>query len=1202
MNWIISALTEEWADLRKIQEGLSESASLVRVEGATEPVRALIAAALLHSWQGPILVICPTGEAADRMHDHVAALASRAGASPTDRVVLLPSLEALLYEDVTPDPTLVGERLRALMLFQRGGPAEADKPRIFVAGVPAAFQRCLPPQVLMPSAIALMRGEAADREELIARLVEIGYVREQMVEGPGQFSVRGGVLDVFPAGEQDPVRVELFGDEIESLRHFDPNSQRSYDAIESVTILPAREVLLSDEALARAVPEIEEALRDQAGHLRGEGRGSEATRLEESMSAMLEALRQRGYRRGVEYLTPFFYPERTTALDYLPEGALVILDEPQRIAEQYQEFLQDLLELQLARTDQGLLLPLPDALHAPLEDGLRLLARHRTLEVSQFGTPSTGRSGSRIALPSQPMEEFAADILHLAAELRRWQELDNRILIATRQADRLTELLDEAGIGNMVREAADVLPRRGQILISNRPLNEGFKLPSARLLALTDREVFGWRRVRRPIRRRAAEGIPIGSLTDLREDDYVVHINHGIGIYRGLVRRGPQGGEREYLLIEYAEGDRLYVPTEQFDRVQKYLGGEDERPAVHRLGGSEWERAKRRAQKSAREMAAELVRLYAVRHNRPGHAFSPDTPWQREMEDGFAYEETPDQLAAIEAVKENMEQPRPMDRLVCGDVGYGKTEVAMRAAFKAVMDGKQVAVLVPTTVLAQQHYTTFKERLSPYPVRIEMLSRFRTRQEQEKVVAGLASGAVDVVVGTHRLLSKDVQFRDLGLVVVDEEQRFGVRHKEKLKQLRAIVDVITMTATPIPRTLNMALSGIRDMSLINDPPEGRTAVITRTLPREDGLIREAILRELERGGQVYAVHNRVESIGHVAQHIKQLVPQARVVVGHGQMNERQLENAMMQFYAGDAHILVCTTIIENGLDIPNANTLIVTDADRLGLAQLYQLRGRVGRSDRQAYAYLMWTPYKRLTETAEKRIAAIREFSELGSGFRVALRDLEIRGAGNVLGAEQHGFIASVGFELYMQMLTDAVQEAKGEAPEPRPEVSVDLPVPAYLPEGYAPDRNQRINLYRRLASAPNQDRLKALVEEIGDRFGRPLPPAAQHLVRLAGVKMLCAQAGVQRVAMEGNLALLLLAEERRLSDRMVRRLRTALPAEIRIWLALTEHDRVMVSLRNAEVEQIFSRLEPVLEALATLPLAEEARRHEKRERLSAWR
>jgi len=517
-----------------------------------------------------------------------------------------------------------------------------------------------------------------------------------------------------------------------------------------------------------------------------------------------------------------------------------------------------------------------------------------------------------------------------------------------------------------------------------------------------------------------------------------------------------------------------------------------------------------------------------------------------------------------------------------------------------VMDGKQVAVLVPTTVLAQQHYTTFKERLSPYPVGIEMLSRFRSKNELAKVVEALEAGTVDIAIGTHRLLSKDIRFKDLGLVVVDEEQRFGVRHKERLKQLRTTVDVITMTATPIPRTLHMALSGIRDMSVINDPPEGRTAVITRTLPREDGLTREAILRELERGGQVYVVHNRVESISHVAEHIKGLAPNARVVVAHGQMNERQLEDAMLQVYAGEAHVLVCTTIIENGLDIPNVNTLLVTDADRLGLAQLYQLRGRVGRSTRQAYAYLMWTPYKRLTETAEKRIEAIREFSELGSGFKIALRDLEIRGAGNLLGSQQHGFIASVGFELYMQMLSEAVQEAKGEAPAPRLEVSVDLPVAAYLPEGYAPDRNQRIDLYRRLAAAPDRGKLEQVEAEIADRFGGPLPEAAGNLVRLAGVKIGCAEAGVQRIGMEGNLAMLMLADDRRLTPQMVRKLRQVLPAEIRIWIALLNHDRVVVSLRKANTDQVFSRLEEVLEALASLPLEEAAKRQRRREELAS--
>ncbi len=1193
MSWIIAAL-QEWADLPRLQEGLSQSASRVRVDGATDPVKALVTAALARGQQS-LLLISPTSESAERLYDHLVAL-TNGGETPEaeGRVVFLPSLEGLLYEDVPPDATLIGERLRALRLLREGAP------RIFVASAAAALQRCLPPEVLTPAFIELGKGDTLDREALVARLLEIGYEHEAVCESPGQLSVRGGLLDIFPAGAQDPVRLEFFGDEVESIRKFDPTSQRSYDSIERLVVTPAREVLLTEEAVARALPLIEQTLQEHAGFLRSQGKEAEASRLEDHLGELIQALRQRAYLRGVEYFLPFFHPERTTALDYLPEDAIIVLDEPGRLSEHYQEFQGDLLELQLARLDQGLLLPLPEALHISLDDARPLIARRRVLEVSQFGAASEAVSAPRFDISSRPMEEFAGDIAHLAMDLRRWQEQGYRLLIATRQADRLLELLDEAGLGNMVRDEPGLEPTGGQLVISRRPLNEGFHLPTTRFAALTDREVFGWRRVRRPVRRRATEGVPIGSLTDLREGDYVVHINHGVGIYRGLVRRGPGDGEREYLLVEYADNDRLYVPTEQFDRVQKYLGGEEERPAVHRLGGAEWERTKRRAKRSAQELAGELVRLYAARHNRTGHGFAPDTPWQREMEDGFLYEETPDQLTAIGAVKEDMEAPRPMDRLVCGDVGYGKTEVAIRAAFKAVMDGKQVAVLVPTTVLAQQHYTTFKERLSPYPVRVEMLSRFRSRQELEKVVEDLAAGAVDIVIGTHRLLSKDIAFKDLGLMVVDEEQRFGVRHKEKLKQLRATVDVITMTATPIPRTLHMALSGIREMSVINDPPEGRRAVITRTLPREDGMIREAILRELERGGQVYVVHNRVDSISHVSEHIQQLVPHARVVVGHGQMNERQLEATMLKFYAGEAHVLVSTTIIESGLDIPNANTLIVTDADRLGLAQLYQLRGRVGRSNRQAYAYLMWTPFKQLTETAEKRINAIREFSELSSGLKIALRDLEIRGAGNLLGAEQHGFVASVGFELYMQMLADAVQEAKGEAPPPRPQVSVDLPVPAYLPEDYAPDRNQRIDLYRRLAGAPDQVRLEELAAEIADRYGHPLPEPVQNLVRLAGIKVRCAQAGVQRINLEGVLVNLLLAEDRRISPILVQRFRQNLAPEIRIWIAMVNHDRVVVSLRNANTEQVFCRLEPVLDALAALPLQEEALRHQRREELAA--
>ncbi|UCC67391.1 MAG: transcription-repair coupling factor [Armatimonadota bacterium] len=1201
MSWLVSAL-DGWAEMQKIEEGLaSAGASRVRVDGATDPAKALVAAGVARAFRVPVLLISPTSESAQRIYDHLLALAD--GLAPPSEengpngrcAVLLPSLEALLYEDISPDPRLVGDRLFALTKLLQSEPSTHSAPIVFVASAAAALQRCLPPSALRDAFVTLTVGESVDRDALLLRLIELGYQREEMVETPGQVSVRGGVIDIFPADASSPVRLELFGDEIESLRRFDPGTQRSIEPVTNISVLPAREVGLTEETAARARPLIQQALEKQTDALRSLGKGLEAARLQERIAEVIQALDQRAHVRGLEYFLPFLHPQPATLLDYLPADALVIVDEPGRLAERYQAFQREFSELQTARLEQGLLLPIPESLHLSLEEAQPILDRHRVVEFTLFGAAPDRTPKLRVDIGARPVEEFAGDIPRLAQQLQRWQQQGARVLIATRQVDRLIELLDEAGLGDMVREQPDAAPRPGQLVFSERPLNEGFSLPGAGLAALTDRELFGWRRLRRPLRRRAAEGVPLGSLTDLAPDDYVVHINHGVGIYRGLVRRGPEDQQREYLLVEYAERDRLYVPTEQFDRVQKYLGGEEERPQIHRLGGSEWERTKRRARRSARELAGELVRLYAARQRQPGHPFPPDTPWQREMEDGFLYEETPDQLTSIEAVKQDMQAPQPMDRLLCGDVGYGKTEVAVRAAFKSVMDGKQVAVLVPTTVLAQQHYTTFRERLTPYPVRVEMLSRFRTPKDQARVVADLEAGAVDIVIGTHRLLSNDIRFKDLGLVVIDEEQRFGVRHKEKLKQLRTTVDVLTMTATPIPRTLHMALSGIRDMSVINDPPEGRTSIITRTLPREDGIIRESILRELERGGQVYVVHNRVESIAHIAHHIQRLVPHARVVVAHGQMNERQLERAMLEFYAGEAHILVSTTIIENGLDIPNVNTMIVTDSDRLGLAQLYQLRGRVGRSNRQAYAYLMWTPYKQLTEAAEKRIAAIREFSELGSGFKIALRDLEIRGAGNLLGPEQHGFISSVGFDLYMQMLADAVQEAKGETPAARPQVSVDLPVQAYLPEDYAPDLNQRIELYRRLAAAPDHSHLDQLAEEIADRFGRPLSQPVEDLVRLARLKVRCASAGVQSITTDGYLASLLLTEGRRLPPPLANRLRMALPPKTRIWLALINHDRVVVSLRKADSEGLFSRLEQTLEALASLPLEEEARRHQRR-------
>jgi len=677
-------------------------------------------------------------------------------------------------------------------------------------------------------------------------------------------------------------------------------------------------------------------------------------------------------------------------------------------------------------------------------------------------------------------------------------------------------------------------------------LSGGFTLPAAELVVLTGREVFGWRRLRRTEEPAYKRGFSLTSLRELHEGDYVVHINHGIARYRGLTRQTVGEIEREYLVLEYAGEDRLYVPVTQLDRVQKYVGAEGSAPQVTALKSAKWKAARQVARKSAQLLARELMKLYAARERATGFAFSPDGPWMAELENAFRYDETPDQLRAIAEVKADLEMPRPMDRLVCGDVGYGKTEVAIRAAFKAILDNRQVAVLVPTTVLAQQHYNTFRERFSRYPVEIGLLSRFRTPEQQRRVLASLKEGTIDLVVGTHRLLSSDVQFKELGLVIIDEEQRFGVKQKERLKKLRESVDVLALTATPIPRTLNMALSGIRQISLINDPPQGRLPIRTFVRERDDELMRQAILRELERGGQVYFVHNRVQSIKHVAAHVQNLVPEARVAVAHGQMDEEDLEQVMPAFYAEQVDVLVCTTIIENGLDVPNVNTIIVDDAHRLGLAQLYQLRGRVGRSVRQAYAYLLYRYSEQMTPDAEERLQAIEEFSELGSGFRLALRDLEIRGAGEILGAEQSGQMSTVGLDLYVQMLADAVKTLKGERPSDLEGLpSLDLPVEAVIPAYYIPDDRQRIEVYRRLAEVETEAEAEALAAEMRDRYGTA-PPAVEHLLEIAKLRLRAVPAGVAEVGPEDGLVVVRLVPSARLNEKEITLFRGLLQPSLR--------------------------------------------------------
>lgn len=939
----------------------------------------------------------------------------------------------------TPDAELAAMRVTALEAL-----SGSERAAVLVGAVQALLQRTAG----FGRRLRIGRGGTLGLAEAASELTAMGYERTVMVESPGQFAVRGGILDVFPSNSESPVRIELFGDEVESIRAFDPDTQRSTARLDAVEVLPARE------------------------------EGSSA--------------------------------DDPCILDLLPADGLIVVDEPNSVVSHYEEFRAefDARLAQEALAAEPFREHVPDAnTYKPWDSALVAVRRSRRLYVHSLprAVPWEG-SMFRLGLETLAVKRYYGQVPDLAANLREHLREEETVVLLTERSSRVLELMGE----HEVPAEPGEFRSRGAVQVLRGRLSEGFRMPAIGLWVVTDVEMFGERQMPKP-RRAFRSGTPVFSVLDLREGDYVVHINHGIGIYRGLVRLPEGGTERDFLRIDYAEGDKVYVPTDQLDRVQKYIGSGERPPEIHRLGSGVWARTTARVKAKVQEMAKELLQLYAARAASEGYAYSPDTVWQREMEEAFPYVETPDQARAIEDVKRDLESPAPMDRLICGDVGYGKTEVAVRAAFKVAVEGKQVAVLVPTTVLAEQHFDTFRERMKGFPIQVEMLSRFRTPAERRRVLQGLKDGSIDVVIGTHMLLSKGVQFRDLGLLIVDEEQRFGVAHKERLKQLRTSVDVMTLTATPIPRTLHMALAGIRDVSIMNNPPEGRLAIKTYLAEYNDDLVRRAILRELDRGGQVFVVYNRVERIEHVARRIERLVPQAKVDIGHGQMPERVLERVMWEFYHRRSNVLVCSTIIESGLDIPNANTMIILDADRLGLAQLYQLRGRVGRSTRQAYCYLLYRPNRVLTEAAQKRLQTIWEFTELGSGFQVAMRDLEIRGAGNLLGPEQSGFMESVGFELYCQMIAEAVKELKGEAEEAVELPPVDIRVDAYIPADYIPTEGLRIAFYRRFASVRSFDDLRQLKEELEDRFGDP-PSAVWNLLQIVHMRLVAHGAGITAV------------------------------------------------------------------------------------------
>ena len=1055
----------------------------LRLGGLAGASAAIIISLIYRETGATVAVVCP--DQAEALRDDLESLLGQ------EEVFHLPDWEVLPYDDVSPHEAIVGTRLRTLAQLADGGKG------VVVIPLRAFLRMVIPPEDIRSSTLALAVGQQVKPETLIATLVQAGYCRAPVVEDVGTFATRGGIVDIYAQGHDNPVRLELLGDRVESLREFDPVSQRSVRKIDSARILPAREVVLSDPAIAHFFKALE-------------GKRLKGSEVED----VVIHVKDRFFFDGIEAYAPHFFSEQATISSYLPGDARLVLIEPAELEEKARDLEAEAEARFKERKGAAAGLPAPDALFGSLAGEASRFEPSRTVEISQLGA-----APGSVPLGFRSSEPFAGNLKVLQAATVEATEAGYTTYVLcdnVGQVERLEELISTEG---------------GGVTVGVGSLTEGFVFPEAKLRVITDREIFG-RYKRKPRYPRFKGEGPIESYRALSVGDFVVHVNHGIGQYGGIERLTVEGRETECLLVRYQDGDRLYVPIDQLDLVQKYIGRDGEPPALSKLGGAGWERIKARTKKAIKEMAEELVRIYALRQARPGHAFKPDTRWQRELEASFIYEDTADQARAAAEIKRDMERPKPMDRLVCGDVGYGKTEVAVRAAFKAMMDGKQVAVLVPTTVLAQQHYYTFKERLADYPIAIEMLSRFRTAKEQRAVVEGLARGTVDVAIGTHRLIQKDVQFKDLGLVIIDEEQRFGVGHKEAFKRMRATIDVLTLTATPIPRTLHMALMGARDMSTIDTPPKDRLPVETEVVQFDDEVILSAVLRELDRGGQVFFVHNRVETIDAMAAHLAHLLPGASLAVAHGQMHERALERVMLDFIDRKFDILVSTMIVESGLDIPNVNTIVVNRADTFGLAQLYQLRGRVGRSRHRAYAYLLVPRGQRLTDVQRKRLKTIVEFTELGSGLKIAMRDLEIRGVGNILGPEQSGYIAEVGFDLYVKLLEEAVKELKGEQVEARLETRIETDLPAYIPATYVEDDRQRVIFYKRLVETRKADEIRRLEQEIEDRYGK-LPDVAANLLDFQEIRLLAAAAGMERVVVKRALLMLEGRKDERPSKRV---------------------------------------------------------------------
>ena len=1055
----------------------------------------------------------------------------------TSRVWLYPAKDLLFYSADIHGNLMARQRIAVLRRLME------DREGVVVTTMDGLMDHLLPLKYLREQSITVESGQVIDLDVWKERLIAMGYERVAQVDGMGQFSIRGGIVDIFPLTEEVPVRIELWDDEVDSIRTFDLESQRSVEQLENITIYPAAEVVLSADQLAAGIRRLEKEEKTYEKALREQHKPEEAHRIHTIIGELRSGLDEGWRIGGLDAYIRYFCPDTVSFLEYFPQGESVIfLDEPARLKEKGETVELEFRESMVHRLEKGYLLPGQTELLYPAVEILARMQKPYAVMLTGLDQKLPGmKVNQKFSIDVKNVNSYQNSFEILIKDLTRWKKEGYRVILLSASRTRASRLASdlreydlraycpdgrEGESGNAGGEGAGSADtgnpgavntsvrkvRPGEILVTYGNLHRGFEYPLLKFVFITEGDMFGVEKKRKRRKKTNYQGKAIQSFTELSVGDYVVHEEHGLGIYKGIEKVERDKVIKDYIKIEYGDGGNLYLPATRLESIQKYAGAEAKKPKLNKLGGTEWNKTKTRVRGAVQEIARDLVKLYAARQEKAGFQYGTDTVWQREFEELFPYDETDDQMDAIDAVKKDMESRRIMDRLICGDVGYGKTEVALRAAFKAVQDSKQVVYLVPTTILAQQHYNTFVQRMKDFPVRVDMLSRFCTPARQKRTLEDLRKGMVDIVIGTHRVLSKDMQFKDLGLLIIDEEQRFGVAHKEKIKHLKENVDVLTLTATPIPRTLHMSLAGIRDMSVLEEPPVDRTPIQTYVMEYNEEMVREAINRELARNGQVYYVYNRVTDIDEVAGRVQALVPDAVVTFAHGQMREHELERIMADFINGEIDVLVSTTIIETGLDISNANTMIIHDADRMGLSQLYQLRGRVGRSNRTSYAFLMYKRDKLLREEAEKRLQAIREFTELGSGIKIAMRDLEIRGAGNVLGAEQHGHMEAVGYDLYCKMLNQAVLALKGETlEEDSYDTVVECDIDAYIPGRYIKNEYQKLDIYKRISAIETEEEYMDMQDELMDRFG-DIPRSVENLLKIASIRALAHQAYVTEV------------------------------------------------------------------------------------------